>query len=77
MLIIDPQERLVIEGRLKEAKHALHELQMGRSARVLVDQNGERVEFTPTTVTRLVSYIKSLESQLGIGAGSGPMGFVW
>lgn len=77
MLITDPQERLVIEGRLKEAKQALHDLQMGRSARVLVDQNGERVEFNPTTVTRLVSYIQSLESQLGYGAGLGPMRFVW
>lgn len=77
MPITDPAERLIVQRRLTEAKEALHNLQMGKSARVLVDQNGERVEFTPTTVSRLAAYIESLEFQLGLRASKGPMRFVW
>lgn len=78
MVVTDPAERAILQVRLTEAREAYHKLQMGQSARVLVDQNGERVEFTPTTVSRLASYIASLEAALGIGcAVSGPMGFIW
>lgn len=78
MAVTDPAQRLLLETRLAEAKTALHTLQMGQQARVLVDQNGERVEFTPNTVSRLTAYIAELESELGIkGRSLGPMGFIW
>jgi hypothetical protein len=39
----------------------MHELRTGRSARVVVDQNGERVEFTSANVAGLRAYIEELE----------------
>lgn len=46
--------------RLAQAEEALHNLVTGRMARVIVDQNGERVEFTMTSVSQLQAYIDSL-----------------
>lgn len=61
--------------RLSEAESAYHRLQTGASARVIVDQNGERVEFVATTSGRLAAYIQDLKRQLGIlpYGSSGPM----
>lgn len=39
----------------------MHDLRTGRSARVVVDQNGERVEFTSANVAGLRAYIDELE----------------
>jgi hypothetical protein len=67
-------------ARLAEAKAALHELQTGRMARVVVDQNGERVEFNMTSADRLRAYINDLEAQLAAGAvprPRGPIGFIF
>lgn len=38
---------------------------IGQSARVVVDQNGERVEYTPANSTKLSAYINDLKRQLG------------
>lgn len=46
---------------LIQAKGAMHDLRTGRSARVVVDQNGERVEFTSANVAGLRAYIDELE----------------
>ena len=46
---------------LIQAKAAMHDLRTGRSARVVVDQNGERVEFTSTNAAGLRAYIDELE----------------
>lgn len=62
---------------LKEAKAAYHELLTGKAAVVLVDQNGERVEFRPANVNQLRSYIRDLEGQLGTATPSGPMRLVF
>ena len=58
---------------LNEAREAQHALMMGQSAKVFVDQNGERVEYTAANQNRLAAYIAFLEQKLGIAAVSGPM----
>lgn len=45
---------------LVQAKAAMHALRTGASARVVVDQNGERVEFTSANVAGLRAYIDEL-----------------
>jgi len=57
-------ERLLVEAQLNEAVAAYHQLTVGRSASVIVDQNGERVEFTMTNSARLAQYITSLRLKL-------------
>lgn len=52
---------LTDQQRLTAARDAYHALMTGKSPRVIVDQNGERVEFTATNATRLYNYIKHLE----------------
>lgn len=72
-MALTPDERDILQTRLNEAKAAYHALQTGTSPRVVVDQNGERVEFTAANRHGLYSYIKQLESQLGVytpGCGS-------
>jgi len=64
---------MTLQERLDDAKAAYHELLTGRSARVVVDQNGERVEYTPANAARLAAYIASLEGQLA-GANKEPKG---
>jgi hypothetical protein len=50
--------------RLAEAEAAYHDLVRGRQARVFVDQNGERIEYTPANAARLAMYIADLKRQL-------------
>lgn len=61
---------------LDEARAAYHALMIGSSARVVVDQNGERVEFTAANAMRLQAYITQLENKLadetGVTRSSGP-----
>lgn len=56
--------QLTIQQRLDEARKAYHDLITGRSARVVVDGNGERVEFTSVNRASLYAYIRELEAQL-------------
>lgn len=67
-------ERTLLTKRLAEAEAAYHELVMGTSARVFVDQSGERIEYTPANAPRLAAYIADLKRQLG-AKPLGPMGF--
>jgi hypothetical protein len=55
---------LTLEQKIAQAQEAYHLLLTGRSARVVVDQNGERVEFTAANRASLYSYIRELEAQL-------------
>lgn len=48
--------------KLVEAEAAYHSLMTGTLARVVVDQNGERVEFTATNAPRLAMYIQQLKN---------------
>lgn len=70
------EERALLEKRLTEAKEALHTALIGGHARVVVDSNGERVEFTATNTARLRAYIAELELRLGKTTSSGPLN-VW
>lgn len=67
-----PSEIITLEARLRQAEDAYHNLMTGMQARVIVDQNGERAEFSPTSAGKLQSYIQELKRQLGL-ASSGPM----
>lgn len=59
-----PATPLTVEQKLEEARTAYHHLMTGFSARVVVDQNGERTEFTSVNKASLYAYIRELESQL-------------
>lgn len=79
---LSPTDRLLYETRLKEATEAYHQLMTGSSARVVVDQNGQRVEFTAARKTDLYNYIMSLQSALGVCAAvpmmpRGPATFIF
>ena len=52
---------------LAEAEAAYHNLVTGKMALVVVDQNGERVEYNRASAPRLLSYIEDLKRQLGTG----------
>ena len=60
-------------ARLAEAEQALHSLMIGGSARVVVDSNGERVEFTAANSGRLRAYIQELKLLLGKTESTGPL----
>lgn len=64
------------EERLADAKARYHELLTGQSVRVLVDQNGERIEYTAANREKLAMYIQDLEAAVAgktLGTG-GPLG---
>lgn len=67
--------------KLQAAKDAYHNLMTGKMARVVVDQNGERVEFVAANASRLAAYIKQLEAECAADAGAprstGPFGFIF
>lgn len=71
-----------LDEQLTDAKAAYHELVMGRSARVVIDQNGERVEFVAANRMQLYLYIQDLERQLSALSSitlpsNGPAGFLF
>lgn len=73
-MTLSAAERTLYETRLSEAETAYHELRLGKQARVFVDQNGERVEFSVANASRLQAYIMELKSMLGKSTGiTGPM----
>ena len=65
---------LTPEQRLEAAEDAYHQLMIGGSARVVVDQNGERVEFTAANAARLQAYIQMLKRELGLLPAGTPAG---
>lgn len=58
---------------LTQAQSAYHALMTGTSAREVVDQNGERVTFTPANKANLLQYIRRLEDQLAGKTTTSPM----
>ena len=74
-MTLTAEERAVITTRLADAEEALHQLTIGGHARVFVDQNGERVEYTTPQSTRLRAYIYELKLKLGKSDVTGPMDF--
>ena len=59
-MAIDPA---ILASRVSEAQAALHQLATGKMVRVVVDQNGERVEFTMVNIGTLRAYIADLMAQ--------------
>lgn len=57
---------LTTEQKLEEAEKAYHALVTGTLARVFVDRNGERVEFTAANRQGLYTYISELKQSLGL-----------
>lgn len=74
--VITPEQRVLYTQRLAEAEGAYHSIMTGGGVKVVVDQNGERVEYQQANVQRLSAYIAWLKGQLGIGSGLGPLN-VW
>lgn len=61
--------------KLVRANNALEQFYMGKAVKVLVDQNGERVEFfvTDATLARLQTWIAQLTSQMQNGGCELPL----
>jgi hypothetical protein len=56
---------MILSEQLVQARTEYHNLIVGLKARVYVDQNGERIEYTAANASRLQAYILDLERQLG------------
>lgn len=67
--ITDPIVLAAKQRQLAEARAAYHNLVIGQSARVIVDQNGERVEFTAANKQALAAYITELAIAVGECSG--------
>lgn len=71
------------KAMLAQAEQAYHDLVLGNKPRVIVDQNGERVEFSSANRNDLYQYIQQLRSVLcadmaaGNSRPNGPAGFVF
>lgn len=64
--------------KLAEAEQAYHDLVTGNKARVIVDQNGERVEFVTTNKAQLYQYIVSLRALTTTPSPTNtPLGFLF
>lgn len=68
------------KAKLDEAESAYHDLMTGRAVRVLVDQNGERVEYQTSNRGALATYIEGLRRELADCEGrrhssNGPLRF--
>lgn len=63
--------------KLEDAAHQLHLLLSGQQAKVFVDSNGERVEYTAANRTELQKYVDKLQGLVDAAAGKtknlGPM----
>lgn len=56
--------------KLVEAEAAYHELMLGRAPSVVVDQNGERVEYTRARKADLLAYIADLRDLIAQEGGA-------
>lgn len=67
--------------QLAQMEQDYRDIISGNKARVIVDQNGERVEFTSANIARLYQYIVEQKALLNPCAGRSrpnrPMGFVF
>jgi hypothetical protein len=76
-------ECIALKARIDRLEKAYEDVVSGNSARVLVDQNGERIEFTSANAPRLYTYIHGLKKDYGSScelkpaASEGPMRFMF
>lgn len=61
---------------LAEAEEAMQQLQIGQSARVYVDQNGERIEYTAANRKELRAYIERLRFEVDPSSTGRPLKIV-
>lgn len=61
---------------LTEAREAQHRLMVGGAVSKLRDQNGEEISYSKTDLGKLASYIRYLESELGISSAV-PIMRIW
>lgn len=58
------EEVTALKNKISDAEAQYHKLMLGQTARVIVDQNGERVEFNSANRSHLYTYIQQLKAQL-------------
>lgn len=68
-----PEEIIIIQAQLASARTSYHNLVTGKAAKVIVDQNGERLEFVQANASRLWAYIQSLQKLLTGERATGPL----
>ncbi len=61
---------MTLAEQLRAAKQAYHDLMTGKSARVVVDSDGSRVEYSAANADRLRAYVAELEAQVAAGGSS-------
>lgn len=62
-------ELVVLRRWLTEAEEAHHQLATGKQVSVVVDQNGERVEYQRASRQQLAAYINELRRQIAVAEG--------
>jgi len=71
---------LTLAQKLVQAEDAYHRLMIGGQPLVVVDQNGERVEYTRANSAQLRAYILELQRAIasnGSTPTTGPMGVIF
>lgn len=70
-----------LQAMLAEAQTAYHTVMMGGGVVVVVDQNGERVEYSRASGPALLKYIAMLQAQInammGVAVIGGPLRFIF
>lgn len=64
---------MTIEEQLAAARTAYFNLMTGKAVKVVMDQNGERVEYVAANADRLKAYIAALESQVAGATSRRPL----
>ena len=64
---------MTLKDRLREAKDALHALNIGQSVVEVTDQSGDRFRYHAANANRLKTYIDNLNSEINADKNPGPM----
>lgn len=66
-----------LETWLQEAENAYHTVAIGGGVTVVVDQNGERVEYSRANLAALGKYVATLQAKInslkGVAVTGGPL----
>lgn len=67
-------DSVTLQLRLTEAENAYHQLMLGQQIVMIRDSNGEQIQYSNASASKLAQYITTLRSQLGLpGSASAPM----
>nr|DAP77654.1 MAG TPA: Head to tail joining protein [Caudoviricetes sp.] len=58
-----------LADRLRDAKDAYYRILTGQNVIIVIDQNGERIEYQKANITALAEYIRKLELELASCSG--------